>query len=888
MVFDALNRVTSVTDPNSNAKTYTYDESSNVLTVTDALTHKTTFTYDELGQRLTMVDPAAKTTTWGWNLSGRLLTLKDANNNLTQYGYDKIGRLTSIVYPDLKSESRSYNGDGTVATATDPNGSVATFTYDPDDQVKRVDYTKGTGVVGLTFESFVYDKLGRMTSSSTDAGVSSASHATSRTYDSLDRALTDVADSRTITRTFDTVGNPLTTTNPGSRKFVRTFDGLNRIIKIEEDVSGTKRTIRQFDYLGVDRLFHETGPLSRVATFGYDNGRRLTGITATDGTNNFLNYALGWANDDVPTYVSRLHDTGPLGDVFTHDADHRLTAAGLSQTNPTGALNGTQNGEVFAIGPVHERTSETLTLGGTATVKSTTRNLRYGYTNYGGVTRTYDNSGNLTGRGTETFQWDAKNRLAVANLAGGIKLEFGYDTLGRRVEKKKTVSGVSTTTTYVYDGWNTVQEIVGINIFRESVYGAALDSAVEYRIFGTPNHDYEIYRDNTGSSAAVVSDSGTTQLFKYLPFGKASKLTPGTATYDFSLTGTTNSSLWEGLDLDPDLGWYFARNRWYDPDTGSFVSADPLGYPDSANTYAWGVANSFARDPEGLCDDLPCFKDRIKGNFQKAVGFAKKAWFGTYEGVSTGVSAYFNAMWSTEKIVLSVPVSAVKGSVQQVKDLRKAEYIIGNKDKFSLADLRWARRQETKAGLQLALVAFTQGMAAEAEAGVQSGVAAEVRGIAAESEGLETTLVRRALPAASMDDVIAANYQRYINEAAEAVVNQFNRGEIKIPAGQSWQVALGQRIDAAARGRLLDFLKEQGVAEGPGTDVLVNRRLMDPSGSGRYRIPDLRLIKSRRILDGTIGSKTLDGSQAQEFETFSGGDTVELVRPQSGPLSKPR
>jgi hypothetical protein len=147
---------------------------------------------------------------------------------------------------------------------------------------------------------------------------------------------------------------------------------------------------------------------------------------------------------------------------------------------------------------------------------------------------------------------------------------------------------------------------------------------------------------------------------------------------------------------------------------------------------------------------------------------------------------------------------------------------------------------------------------------------------------------RLALPPANLDEAIATNYQRFVNEAAEEVVTQFNRGEITIPQGISWQTVMGQRIDAAARWRLRGFLAREGIAEGPGTDVLVNRRLYDPSGSGRYRVPDLRLKRSRRILDLTIGDKPPGTGQLLEFGEFSVGDQVEIVRPQVGPLSRPR
>ncbi|MCK6681265.1 MAG: hypothetical protein L6R30_02470 [Thermoanaerobaculia bacterium] len=145
-----------------------------------------------------------------------------------------------------------------------------------------------------------------------------------------------------------------------------------------------------------------------------------------------------------------------------------------------------------------------------------------------------------------------------------------------------------------------------------------------------------------------------------------------------------------------------------------------------------------------------------------------------------------------------------------------------------------------------------------------------------------------ALPPADMDNVIASNYQRYINDAAEAVVKRFNQGKVSIPEGMDWRTVLGQRIDAEARYRMLRFLERENIAEGPGAEVLVNRWLRDPSGSGNYRIPDLMLKRKKLILDGTIGSKTQSSPQIVDFKSFSDGYEVVIVRPQSGPLSRPR
>jgi hypothetical protein len=145
---------------------------------------------------------------------------------------------------------------------------------------------------------------------------------------------------------------------------------------------------------------------------------------------------------------------------------------------------------------------------------------------------------------------------------------------------------------------------------------------------------------------------------------------------------------------------------------------------------------------------------------------------------------------------------------------------------------------------------------------------------------------RGLLPAAPLDSVIARNYQRYYNEAAGAVVKRFNQGQIRVPSGMPWETTLGQHVDAIARARLRTFLRREGVSEGPGEDVAVNRWLRDPAGSGRYRIPDVKLDNSRQILDGTIGEKQLTDPQPSDFAAFSGGYDVRIIRPQSGPLSR--
>jgi RHS repeat-associated protein len=58
--------------------------------------------------------------------------------------------------------------------------------------------------------------------------------------------------------------------------------------------------------------------------------------------------------------------------------------------------------------------------------------------------------------------------------------------------------------------------------------------------------------------------------------------------------------------VEPADGKVYARARWYDAETGTFVSPDPMGYRDSANSYVFsGTDPVNDRDPRGECQQAP-------------------------------------------------------------------------------------------------------------------------------------------------------------------------------------------------------------------------------------------------------------------------------------------
>jgi RHS repeat-associated protein len=66
---------------------------------------------------------------------------------------------------------------------------------------------------------------------------------------------------------------------------------------------------------------------------------------------------------------------------------------------------------------------------------------------------------------------------------------------------------------------------------------------------------------------------------------------------------------------DPATGLVYARARWFDPQTGSFLSADPAGYRDSSNLYAY-----CGGDPVNCKDSTGLFGWRDVADFAWGLG----------------------------------------------------------------------------------------------------------------------------------------------------------------------------------------------------------------------------------------------------------------------------
>jgi RHS repeat-associated protein len=200
---------------------------------------------------------------------------------------------------------------------------------------------------------------------------------------------------------------------------------------------------------------------------------------------------------------------------------------------------------------------------------------------WGGQTLTYDDNGNLTGDGTNTYTWDARNRLAT--ISEGTTASFQYDPFGRRT--RKVIAGQ--TTDFLYDDRNPVQELSGGTVLGNLLTGLGID---EYFTRTDGSGRRTLLGDALGSILALTDDAGTVQTtYTYEPFGNT------------AAAGQSNGNSFQYTGRENDVtSLYYYRARYYHPTFQRFVSEDPIGFQGGdVDLY------SFVRqDPIGFVDPL--------------------------------------------------------------------------------------------------------------------------------------------------------------------------------------------------------------------------------------------------------------------------------------------
>jgi RHS repeat-associated protein len=299
--YDALNRLTSQTDPFGVALTFAYDAAGRQTTVQDSLSGTTTSVYDN-ANRLTTREFGGPSQTplrmdLGYDNANRLTGLTRYSNltgstkvGTTSYAYDAASRVTNITHKDSTAATISYYNyaydNANRVTLQTGTGATGTYSYDADSQVLNDGNT-----------TYSYDSNGNRTMAGYQTGTNN-----------------QTTNDGTFTYSYDAVGN-LTQKSKGSglETWYYTYDNENHLTVVRKTSDGTTNTLLvtyTYDALGerIEEDKWQSSPGTTAKTrFVLSNGQVAADLDGNNANAVLERYLWG---DTVDQLFARIDGNG--------------------------------------------------------------------------------------------------------------------------------------------------------------------------------------------------------------------------------------------------------------------------------------------------------------------------------------------------------------------------------------------------------------------------------------------------------------------------------------------------------------------------------------------------------------------------------------------------
>ncbi|WP_431875413.1 DUF6531 domain-containing protein [Amycolatopsis sacchari] len=657
--YDERGHLTRIVDGLGNAHHVVTNDAGLPMAVTDPEGGTVHYTRDVFNRVTSVTDQLGGVTRYTWTIEGLPASRTTPDGAVERWRYDGEGNLVEHIGPTGARTTYEVSGFDQVAARTTPDGARIGFRY--DSELRLVEVTNAAGASW----SYRYDAAGNLVGETDFNGrtvtyrhdaagqlverVNGAGQSVHYTRDALGRVVEQRAGDRVSRFTYRADGELIEATNPDAEvRFDR--DVLGNVLA--EHCNG--RTLRNtYDALG--HRTSRTTPAGTVSTYRYDSRGFLSALAIGE-------HLLEFAYDPVGRERTRRLD-GAVTVAQSWDAQHRLTAQVVSAGNPSGPdrvlqqrayryradgaltavddlLRGTQTYDLDAAGRVtavsgrgwretyaydpagnlagarwstpgsgdDERQGERVTAG--TLVRSAGR-TGYQHDAQGRVVRRTRHG--LSGqRRTWTYTWDAEDRLTAVTTPDGHVWRYSYDALGRRIAKlhygpggteliertdftwDRTVLAEQTTssgtTSWDYEPGST-RPLAQAELTRDEV----------------DRRFYAIVTDLVGTPTELIDPGGAIRWHARTTLWGAPTFTPRQAA-DCPLR-------FPGQYHDPETGLNYNYLRYYDPDTGSYASPDPLGLEAAPNNHAYVANPATAADPTGLipcdvADDLAAYRQR--------------------------------------------------------------------------------------------------------------------------------------------------------------------------------------------------------------------------------------------------------------------------------------
>jgi RHS repeat-associated protein len=488
----------------------------------------------------------------------RLKTLKDGNNNTTTYSYNNVGLVSNVQMPGGQNiQFPSYDFAGNLLQRIDGNNVTTNYIYnDAESLLTDIQYP-ATPSLNVHFG---YDSYGRRTSATDSTGSHSYSYGNTDELQSATTTYTGLT-AQTISYAYNANGSRQSMTTPAGT-FSYSYDAAGRGSSI-------------------------TNPFAETSSWTYFNNNWMNTQTLGNGAQTTYSYnALG-------QMIDLVNKTGG-----------GATLSQFNQMAHDGAGNRTSlTASIPAVPSLSGTTSYSYDSKNQLTQEQTTRNGSYTYpfvydaagnpTGFKGTTKTYnsnnlqtatgmayDGNGNPTTYSGATLTFDAENRL----MSHGTALTAGYRGDGLRAWKQ-TAGG---RTYFLYDGTSPVVELDALGaVSATNTFGA---HGLISRRGGLSSTFYTF--DPQGSVVQRLDVAGAIQSTHHFTAHGAELTAAAVEPFGYK-------AQW-GYYTDRETGLLLLTHRYYDPNSGRFLTRDPIGHIGGVNLYTYVTNNpgSF-KDPTG-------------------------------------------------------------------------------------------------------------------------------------------------------------------------------------------------------------------------------------------------------------------------------------------------
>lgn len=586
--------------------TIKYDKRGRTVESTNADGKTSYFGYDVLGRSIRFTNSLGKSVEFTWDVRGNLIQVKDYNGNTTQFEYDRVNRLVKEIAPLGQVTSITYDTKGNRETVTDAEGHGVRYVYDAADRLIRTETTAaGEATVGLAY-TFTHDEEGNLT------GWSDGTRSATYTYDDDGRRLNETLHygagiSLAYAYAYTAAGYTQSLQYPDGITVSYVHDAHGGLSQIDIPGEGSI-SVNAWNWMAPQKI---TLPGGTTRELTHDGLLKLTGLKVKNpGQQTVLDLfnKYGKLEELKEKSISDANgaSSSTINTEYAYDTEQRLTRV----VRDAGGVLGTTT-ETFGVDASGNRISHSAVSG----------------------VWTYDSNNRLIQRGDVSFQYDANGNLirrtvGVSGAASTITL-FRYDVLNRLVEVRAG-DGV-TLAKYIYDPFDNriVKEL------HRDATGA---------ILATPQRTHYLYSeegliaeaDGTGTvttqygwkpdgewgtdpvfiKTTLASNGGSATGYAYLhndhigtPLRATDKAGNVVWRADYSSNGQATPAADNALTInlrlagqyfDAETGLHYNTRRYYDPQTGRYITADPVGFAGGWNLYEYANSDPINQvDPTG-------------------------------------------------------------------------------------------------------------------------------------------------------------------------------------------------------------------------------------------------------------------------------------------------